>query len=128
MYTMKQTCEITCMPYETLKFYCNEGLIPNVRRNEHNHRIFDDNDVEWIKNLACLKNLGMTIKEMKHYLDLCLIGEESVLERKHILAEKKVNLINKLTELQEHIAYIDKKQAFYDGVLNGTVSYYVNLK
>ena len=27
MYTMKQACELTNMNYETLKFYCNQGLI-----------------------------------------------------------------------------------------------------
>ena len=42
MYTMKQTCEEVGMNYETLKFYCNEGLIPNVKRNKNNHRIFDE--------------------------------------------------------------------------------------
>lgn len=30
MYTMKQACELTKLSYETLKFYCNEGLVPNV--------------------------------------------------------------------------------------------------
>ena len=30
MYTMKETCEATGLSYETLKFYCREGLIPRV--------------------------------------------------------------------------------------------------
>lgn len=30
MYSMKETCKQVGMTYETLKFYCNEGLIPNV--------------------------------------------------------------------------------------------------
>lgn len=34
MYSMKETCEKVGMNYETLKYYCNEGLIPNVKRNE----------------------------------------------------------------------------------------------
>lgn len=128
MYTMKETCSLVSMPYETLKFYCNEGLVPNVKRNEQNHRVFDNNDIEWIKNLTCLKNCGMTIKEMKRYLELCLIGEESVLERKHILEEKRVDLVNKMNELKEHIDYIDNKQAFYNGVLDGSILYFSNLK
>ena len=39
MYTMKQACELTKLSYETLKFYCNEGLVPNVKRDKNNHRI-----------------------------------------------------------------------------------------
>ena len=34
MYSMKQTCEKVGMSYQTLKFYCNQGLIPNVQRDK----------------------------------------------------------------------------------------------
>lgn len=34
MFTMKQTCEQTQLSYETLKFYCNQGLVPNVKRDK----------------------------------------------------------------------------------------------
>ena len=68
MYTMKDACEATSMNYETLKFYCNQGLLPNVKRDRNNHRIFDDHDVAWLKSLTCLKNCGMSLAEMKAYL------------------------------------------------------------
>jgi len=32
-YTMKQACELTGMNYETLKFYCNSGLVPGLKRD-----------------------------------------------------------------------------------------------
>lgn len=32
MYSMKEACKLTDMTYENLKFYCNEGLVPNVKR------------------------------------------------------------------------------------------------
>lgn len=128
MYTMKQACSMLSLPYETLKFYCNEGLVPNIKRNELNHRVFDDKDIEWIRNLSCLKNCGLSIKEMKYYLELCLIGEETVIERKEILQSKRIELVNNLHLIQEHIEYIDKKQTFYDGVLDGSITYYSNLK
>lgn len=34
MYSMKEACALTNMTYENLKFYCNEGLVPNVKRNK----------------------------------------------------------------------------------------------
>ena len=70
MYTMKQACELTKLSYETLKFYCNEGLVPNVKRDKNNHRIFDDRDIAWINSLNCLKNCDMSIREMKEYIAL----------------------------------------------------------
>ena len=85
LYSMKQTCEKTNLTYDALKFYCNEGLIPNVKRDKNNYRVFADNDIAWINSLSCLKNCGMSIIEMKEYLDLCLKGESSIPERKAIL-------------------------------------------
>ena len=31
---MMQVCEETGMTYQGLKFYCNEGLVPNVKRDD----------------------------------------------------------------------------------------------
>lgn len=127
MYTMKQTCDKVNMPYETLKFYCNEGLVPNVRRDKNNYRIFDDRDIEWIKGLSCLKKCGMSIQEMKDYLALCLEGEKTIPERKIILEKKREALLKNIAELNASVAYIDWKQGFYDDVLSGKTQYYSNL-
>lgn len=95
MYTMKETCKKVDMSYETLKFYCNEGLIPNVQRNDSNHRIFTDKNIAWISSLTCLKECGMSIKEMKEYLALCLEGEKTIPIRKEILELKRKELVKK---------------------------------
>ena len=123
MYTIKQACEETGMNYEALKFYCNEGLIPNVKRDGANRRIFDDNDIAWIRCLICLKKCGMSLKEMKEYLALCLQGQSSVPDRKIILEKKRMDLLLAMQELQDSIDYIDQKQAFYDDVMAGRTEY-----
>lgn len=128
MFSMKQACEQTNLPYETLKFYCNQGLIPNVKRNSNNYRIFDENDIAWINSLNCLRNCGMSISEMKDYIKLCLEGESTILERKEILAIKRQSLLEQQKLIQESIDYIDWKQGFYDDVLSGKIEYISNLK
>ena len=127
MYSMKETCEKVGMSYQTLKYYCNEGLVPNVKRDKNNYRVFDDHDVEWIKSLSCLKKCGMSMEEMKKYLNLCLKGEASIPERKIILEEKRKSLLEELAKIQESLDYIDWKQGFYDDVLSGKTKYYSNL-
>lgn len=127
MYTMKEVCLETGLAYETLKFYCNEGLVPNVKRNANNYRVFDDRDVHWIRSLTCLKNCGMSIQEMKQYIDLCLQGKASISERKIILAQKREHLLKQMADLQASIDYIDWKQNFYDDVLSGKTQYHSNL-
>ena len=127
MYSMKEACTLTNMTYENLKFYCNEGLVPNVKRDRRNYRVFDEHDIKWGQSLNCLKSCGMSIAEMKQYLALCMEGEGTIPERKVILAEKKETLLQSITELQKAVAYIDWKQRFYDDVLSGKTAYYSNL-
>ena len=128
LYSMKQTCEKTGLSYDTLKFYCNEGLVPNVKRDKNNYRVFSDKDIEWIKSLSCLKSCNMSITEMKEYLDLCMQGESSIPERKKILDLKLKELQNKINEIQDSINYIYWKQKFYEEVLSGKTKYYSNLR
>ncbi len=127
LYTMMQVCRELDMTYQALKYYCNEGLVPNVKRDRNNRRVFSEKDVKWIKDLTCLKKCGMSIDEMKRYLELCLEGEKSIPERKSMLYKKQENLMANIKELEASIAYIDWKQNFYDEVLSGKRPYVSNL-
>ena len=122
-----QACEKTGMTYQGLKFYCNEGLVPNVKRDRLNRRIFDEHDIEWIKSLSCLKNCGMSIQEMKEYTKLCLDGAATIQQRKEILNIKKAQLEENIAALTASVEYINKKQEFYDEVLSGKREYFSNL-
>ena len=127
MYTMKEACEKTGLSYETLKFYCNQDLVPGVQRDERNRRIFTERNIAWINSLNCLKNCNMGIREMQEYLALCLEGISSIPERKEILLRKREALELERKRIQDSIDYIDWKQNFYDEVLAGTRPYYSNL-
>lgn len=126
-YSMKVACEKTNLSYDTLKYYCNKGLVPNVKRDKNNYRMFSENDIKWINSLSCLKNCLMSIKEMKEYLNLCLEGEKSIPKRKKVLDIKLKELEKKKDELQKSIDYINSKHKFYDDVLSGKTKYYSNL-
>lgn len=127
LYSMKQVCAEANLTYEALKFYCNQGLVPDVKRDANNRRVFDENDIAWVKSLTCLKSCNMSIQEMKAYLDMCLQGPASIPERKEMLAAKRVELEEKLAEIQASIDYIDWKQGFYDDMLAGRTEYVSNL-
>ena len=127
MYSMKETCEKVGMTYEALKYYCNEGLIPNVKRDKNNYRIFDDNNIAWIKSLTCLKKCNMSIEEMKQYLALCLKGESTIPERQVIIEEKKKQLLKEMSDLQESLDFLNWKETFYNDVLSGKTKYFSNL-
>ncbi|MDE5898703.1 MAG: MerR family transcriptional regulator [Treponemataceae bacterium] len=129
LYSMNEVCGRTGLSYETLKFYCNKGLVPNVKRAENNYRVFDDNDIGWIESLKCLKKCGMSIEEMQRYKDLCMEGVSSIPERRKILTEKLALLQKKMEELQASIDFIGWKKQLYDDIESGRkpyVSYLLN--
>ena len=127
MYTTKEACEQVWISYETLKFYCKEGLVPDVKRDKNNYRIFDEKNIAWLKGLHCLRKWGMSIKDMKLYMNYCLEGPSTIPQRKEMLDKTKIALLSKMNEINECINFIDNKQSFYDGVLDGKIDYMSNL-
>ena len=110
MYSMKEACTLTNMTYENLKFYCNEGLVPNVKRDRRNYRVFDEHDIKWIQSLNCLKSCGMSIaaydpfmtKEQvegygaKYYEDYVELLKDSDVVSIHVpLTDQTRNMISK---------------------------------
>ena len=127
MFTPKGVCEEVGISYETLKFYCNEGLVPNVKRDKNNYRIFDEKNIAWLKGLQCLKKCGMSIKDMKLYMNYCMEGPSTIPERKEMLNKLNESLVKKINDLNECIDFIENKQTFYDDVLDGKIKYISNL-
>lgn len=123
MYKMKDVCEMTNISYETLKYYCNEGLVPNHKRDKNNHRIFTENDINWIKGLRSLRQCGMSIKDMKTYMDLCFIGFDSIKQRKEMLDKTRDGLLKQIKLINESLEFIDDKQKYYDDLLDGKIEY-----
>lgn len=115
------------MSYEALKFYCNEGLVPNVKRAANNYRVFDEHDVNWIRSLACLKRCGMSIQEMKEYLALCLQGQSTIPRRMELLESYKRSLHARMAEIQDSLDFIAWKENFYREVLEGRTEYHSDL-
>ena len=73
MCTMKEVCKEIGMNYETLKFYCKEGLVPNVKRDKNNYRNFDEKNIAWLKGIQCLRKCGLGVSEIKIYMNLIFV-------------------------------------------------------
>ena len=127
LYTMKETCTQVEMNYEALKFYCREGLVPNVKRDQNNFRLFDERDIAWIRGVQCLRRCGMSIREIKQYMEYCLQGQDTIPERKEMLEQTRQQLTEKIKVLQDNLKYIESKQQYYDDVLAGRTRYPSNL-
>ena len=73
IYTMMQACKEADMTYQALKYYCNEGLVPNVKRDKNNRRIFDEKDITITRRKEMLsvkrEELLSSIQELESCVD-----------------------------------------------------------
>ena len=100
MYSMKEVCKETNMPYETLKFYCNVGLVPNVKRNRNNYRVFDDKDIAWIKSLSCLKKMRNEYSGNERVCRIMLTGRKIYSKKKNNTSTQKEIVVEKITGIK----------------------------
>ena len=75
MCTMKEVCKEIGMNYETLKFYCKEGLVPNVKRDKNNYRNFDEKNIAWLKGIAEINECIEYIDNKQSFYDYVLEGK-----------------------------------------------------
>jgi len=112
-YTIKQVSEKTGLSIYTLRYYDKEGLLPLIKRSKSGIRKFSDNDIEWLGLICCLKNSGMSICQIKEFMNLCLKGNETVETRKEILLKHKEYILNQMIQLECSLNTINYKIDHY---------------
>ena len=86
-YTIKTVCNRLNVTVHTVRHYCDEGLVPNLRYDAHGNRLFDEQSIHWLDTALHLRHSGCSIPEIRHYFDLCLQGESGLEERIQILVD-----------------------------------------
>ncbi|MEJ8305884.1 MerR family transcriptional regulator [Saccharibacillus sacchari] len=111
-YTIKQTSELTGLPEDTIRYYEKIGLLPRAKRRANSHRIYAPEDVQTMKLIVCLKKTGMSLDEMKPYLDMSRQGDLAATpEAFERIREYRANVLEQISSLQTVVDFIDLKLA-----------------
>jgi DNA-binding transcriptional MerR regulator len=116
-YTIQEAADKMGLTAYTLRYYDNHGMLPYVKRDENNNRIFDEVDLEWIHIIICMRKTGMPLKKIQHYLQLVVQGEQTVPERYQIMLEQQQRTLAEINELNQHLMTINKKVSHYADIL-----------
>ena len=114
LYTIGDAAAKLGMPASTIRFYEKNGLIPNQQRSSDGRRLFDEDDLEWMRFVERLKVSGMPIKEIREYIDLYLQGDATIEERRRIVYSRRAAIDAQLEELMLARDFIDYKCWYYD--------------
>lgn len=107
----------TGIAISTLRFYDKEGLFPNIGRGNGGIRVFSESEVEAIKIIECLKVSGLSIKDIKQFLDWCQEGNTSLQKRRDMFYERLEAVEKQMEELQKTMNIIKYKCWYYDTAL-----------
>ena len=94
-YTVGEMAKRLDVPASTLRYYDKEGLLPFVARSPGGMRIFQDADLEWLKVIGCLKKAGMSIKNIRVYIELAMQGDETIDQRLELFRNQREVLRNR---------------------------------
>lgn len=121
-YTIKQMAEMFGVTEHTLRFYTDKGLLP-CTRDGGNRRVFDEESVNWMQGIQCLKGCGASLEDIQAYCRLCLAegSEENLWARYAIIRKQREAAHQRVEEAKATAKYMDDKAAHYEAILAGLV-------
>ena len=112
-YSIKQVSEKTALKAHVLRYYEKEGLLPNVNRSKSGIRKYSEDDLEWLGLICCLKNTGMSIKQIKDFVALSMQGGKTLKQRCEMLIEHKKSVEKQIEEMQVHLEKVSWKIGYF---------------
>ena len=113
MYSIQEVSQKTGLTAHTLRYYEKEGLIIGVDRSQGGFRQYTDEDLERLGLIRCLKNTGMSIKEISRFVQLTREGDHTLEERVALLRSHRDQVIKKMEEMQQYLDKVNRKLNFF---------------
>lgn len=114
VYTVGEMAKLLGVAPSTLRYYDKEGLLPFVERSSGGIQMFQESDFEWLRIIGCMKKAGMSIKEIRQYIELALQGNDTIELRLQMFQHQKAVLQEQLKELQHTIEMVNYKCWYYE--------------
>ena len=106
-YSIKQVSEMSGLPPSTLRYYESIGIIPVISGDSSSkQRVYSEDDLGFIKNVACLYGLGLSITDMRDYLT-------NMAGATPVHAHNQVALLQRQAEtLEEEAALLESRRRY----------------
>ena len=122
MYTIKEVADMMDISEHTLRFWAKNGFIPDIERDRNNIRLFFEHTLGWVKIVECLRNVGVDLKSVKRYIDLCLIGDSTIQERYEIILDTKKKALEQMEDLKKQLEWLDYKENYYKTLISNNLT------
>lgn len=117
-YSIGDVSKITGIANSTLRYYDKEGLLPTICRSNGGIRVFSDLDLGTIKVIECLKSTGLSIKDIKQYMDWLEEGDATLQKRRDMFYERLDAVEEQKKAIEKTMAMVKFKCWYYDMALS----------
>ncbi|MBB1079218.1 MerR family transcriptional regulator [Limosilactobacillus sp. STM2_1] len=114
VYSIGEVSKITGLPSSTIRYYDSLDFLPYLQKSRQGIRKFTQKDIDTIRVVECLKQSGLTLKEIQHYTHLVAQGDSSIVDRQQLFHAIRQRLLNKMNDLQKTLKILDYKCMYYD--------------
>lgn len=112
-YTVGEMAKLLNTTPSALRYYDREGLLPFVERSDSGIRMFKESDYEWLLIIDCLKNTGMSIKDIKKFIELAMAGDSTIKDRLQMILKQRETVKEQIQKLNETLEILDYKKWYY---------------
>lgn len=116
MYTIGQVSEMFDLPISTLRYYDKQGLFPGLTR-ESGIRRFSDKELNALRVIECLKKSGLEIKDIRQFMNWCVEGSSTYLQRKELFEKQKAAVEAEIAHMNQVLDLLKFKCWFYEQAL-----------
>jgi DNA-binding transcriptional MerR regulator len=110
-----EVAERTGLSVHALRFYEREGILAHAVRREHNgHRVYTEQDLEWLEICASLRASGMPLAGIRRYAELVRQGTGNEDERLTLLREHRERVTAQIEDLSRSLDLISWKVKVYE--------------
>ena len=116
-YSIGEVSKLMGITISTIRYYDREGLFPDIQRSVGGIRVFTDTEIGTLRIIECLKISGLSIKNIKRFLDWCKEGDTSLQKRRDLFYERREAVTRQIADMQKIMDVINFKCWYYDTAL-----------
>lgn len=123
-YTIGEVAKMFGLSVPTLRYYDQEGLIPDLQKDSAGHRQFNLQNIDAVQIIECLKEVDMPLKDIKLFMKWNVEGDSTLQQRLELFEKLDKQVKLQLQHLMAIARVIDYKQQYYrQAVADGTEKY-----
>ena len=107
--TIGEVAHLTGLSIHTLRYYDELGLLPQVKRAENGHRVFDEDVLGWIHVIKCLRATQMPLSDVQRFTYLAHQDMDTITQQRELLEAHRREIEQRMCEVETAIALIDDK-------------------